>query len=199
MGSEGMTFLDEMIRFVAPIKRRLSLVVGRAILQAISDDTGLQILRLSLGKDETIEGVERIQNYGFSSVPDAGAEVVVLCVGGNRGQAIAVGVDDSRERKKGLQAGDVAVYRKGGDFILLKSSGIEIHSSGSVVVDAPTVNLSNAGTLKALITEDLIAYFNGHTHAGVTTGPGVTATPLPQIGALAVPPAPVLTSKTKAG
>lgn len=188
-----MSLLDELQRFVAPIKRRVALVVGRAVLEAVADGTGLQLVQLTAGKDEVLDGVERVQNYGFTSVPDQGAEVVILCVGGNRGQAIAVAVDDSRERKKGLQPGDVAVYRKGGDYILLNADGVKIHSSGKVVVDAATVELSNAATLKALITEDLVALFNGHTHAGVTSGAAVTATPLPQLTAA------VQTTKTKAG
>lgn len=184
-----MNIVAEMTRFVSPIRRRLSLVVARAILSALDDTKALQVLKVSTGPDEALDSIERIQNYGFTSVPEAGGEVVLVCVGGNRGQAIAIAADDSRERKKGLQAGDVAIYRKGGDFILLKSDGIEIYSN--------SVKLSNAGTLKALITEDLIGYFNGHTHA--VPALGTSATPLPQIGALAVPPAPVETTKTKAG
>ena len=188
-----MNIVAEMTRFVAPIRRRLSLVVGRGILSALDETKALQVLKVITGPDEALDSIEHIQNYGFTSVPEAGGEVVLVCVGGNRGQAIAIAADDSRARKKDLAPGDVAVYRKGGDYILLNADGIKIHSSGKVVVDAGTVELSNAGTLKALMTEDLVGIFNAHVHATVTSL-GVPTQP-----AVLIPPATAVTLKTKAG
>ena len=169
------------------------MVVGRAILRALDDTQGLQVVKISVGPGETLDGIERIQNYGFTSVPEAPSEAVVLSVGGNRSHAIAIAVDSSSNRKKGLAPGDTCVYNgKTGDYILLNADGVKIHSSGKVVVDAGTVELSNAGTLSALMTDEMVSIFNGHMHATAGTGPPVVPSTL-------ITPGQAVTSKTKAG
>ena len=196
-----MSLRDEMVRFIAPLKRQLSTVVGRAILRALDDTTALQLVRISTGPGEYLDKVERVQNYGFTSVPEAPSEAIVICPGGNRSQAIAIAIDSSANRKKGLAPGDTCVYNgKTGDYILLNADGVKIHSSGKVVVDAGTIELSNASALdlKALMTEDLITLFNGHTH--VCAAPGVVAsTPVDVFSVPIVLTTANATTKTKAG
>lgn len=185
---------DELLRFVAPMKRQIVGLIGRAVLQALDDTTALQLVKVSIGPGETIDGVERVQNYGFTSVPEAPSEAVILYVGGNRKQAIVIAMDSSSTRKKNLAPGDSCVYNgKTGDYILLNADGVKIHSSGKVVVDAGTVELSNAGTLSALMTDEMVSIFNEHVHATVTSL-GVPTPP-----ASPIIPGVAVTSKTKAG
>lgn len=93
-----------------PLRRRVRLMVSRAILNIINDAGGIQVVQVKLLANETRDGVERIQNYGHTSVPLPGAEGVMVCVSGNRDHGIVIAMDDGRHRLKGLQPGEVAMY-----------------------------------------------------------------------------------------
>lgn len=95
--------------------------VARAVLNVVDDEGNMQRVQISLLEDEVIDDVERFQDYGFTSVPEEGAEATVVFVGADRSHPIVVVADDRRVRKKGLNPGEVAVYHKNGDFIHLKN------------------------------------------------------------------------------
>lgn len=95
--------------------------VARAVLNVVDDEGNMQRVQISLLEDEVIDDVERFQDYGFTSVPEEGAEATVVFVGADRSHPIVVVADDRRVRKKGLKPGEVAVYHKNGDFIYLKN------------------------------------------------------------------------------
>ena len=114
---------------LAPLRRRLDNLVARAVVTLVSDTTTLQTLQLAVLDTETREACERVQQYGFTSVPlppdgAGGPEAVVLFVGGFRDHPLVVAVDDRRWRKKGLQPGESALYSDEGDYLLLKRSRI---------------------------------------------------------------------------
>ncbi|MDX2094368.1 MAG: phage baseplate assembly protein V [Alphaproteobacteria bacterium] len=98
----------------------VQLVIGRAVLSAVNDATKRQLVQFEALKGEIKDGVERMQQYGFSSVPLAGAQVLFVCLGGNRDHPVVVSVDDPRFRKSGMEPGEVAIYTDEGDYILLK-------------------------------------------------------------------------------
>lgn len=103
--------MDKLINsLLAPIRRRVRLMVSRAILSAVNDAGGIQAVQVKLLADEVRDSVERFQNYGMTSFPLPGAEGVMVCVSGNRDHGIVIAMDDRRYRIKGLQAGEVALY-----------------------------------------------------------------------------------------
>lgn len=184
--------IKKMRQMLEPIARRVMLVIGRASVHGTNDAKKRQTMQLMLLAGEAKENVERVQNYGFSSVPLAGAQAVVVCIGGNRDHPIVVAADDPRYRKHGLQAGEVAVYSRWGDYILLKESGIE------VVAPVVTIKASSkvrAETPEFEVTGDVIdrcdetdrssmrgmrQIFNLHTHSENNTGD--TDVPTQQMG-----------------
>ena len=118
--------LADLNRILQPIRTRLANVDARAIVSLVTDTTGIQTVQLGVLEGETRDGLERPQPYGFTSVPLAGAEAVVLFVGGKRDHGLVIAVDDRRYRKKGLAAGEVALYHKDGPFVLLKSTRVVV-------------------------------------------------------------------------
>ena len=131
--------------------------VARAVLNVVDDEGNMQRVQISLLEDEVIDGVERFQNYGFTSVPDGGSEATVVFVGADRSHPVVVVADDRRVRKKGLKPGEVAVYHKDGDFIHLKNENeIEVKTktfnvncttatlsaSSEITLDTPLVTLT---------------------------------------------------------
>lgn len=126
-----------MNKMLEPLRRRLATLVNRAVLQAVSDAGGLQELQVQALADEVMDRLERLQNYGMTSVPLPGAECVVLSVGGSRSNAVIIVVDDRRYRLQGLEGGEVALYtlddqEAPGHRIVLKRGGV-IEARGRVV------------------------------------------------------------------
>jgi len=107
---------------------------ARALISAIDDLKGLQEIAGSFMKGESRGKVEHPQQYGFSAVPfDAdeekdgkpglGPETFINFIGGNRSFPVAGAIDDRRHRMKGLEKGDVALFRG-------KDEGQQFHMNG---------------------------------------------------------------------
>ncbi|MEX2450378.1 MAG: phage baseplate assembly protein V, partial [Rhodospirillales bacterium] len=153
----GMTNpTDQLKIIVRRLVTRVKLMVGRCVLLAVNDTLNLQKVQVHALNGEILDGVERIQDYGFTSVPLAGAEGVVIAVGGNRSHALALSIFDRRNRLKDLQPGEVAIYshenadsETGHRIVLKNGREIEIYgdkmtviTDTSVEVVAPTVTVN---------------------------------------------------------
>lgn len=114
--------MDLILKVTAPIKRRIMLAIARGVIQSVKDTTGLQQMKLDLLADETIDRLDRVQNYGFTSVPKVGAEAVVLFLGGNRDHGVIIAADDRATRLKSLSPGDAAMYTTSGAKAVLKDA-----------------------------------------------------------------------------
>ena len=91
------------------LRRRVMLMIGRAVLTVVNDSTGLQTVQVEALRGEVIDGAERMQLYGITSHPLKGADVLVLSVGGVRQHPVVL-IDDRRHRVKGLAEGEVCIY-----------------------------------------------------------------------------------------
>lgn len=107
----------------ATLSRRIRLVAARGILSLVSDAAKMQGVQVKLLDGETREG-ERLQNYGFSSVPHGGAECVFLSLNGSRDQGVVIVADDRRYRFAGLKGGEVVVYDDQGQYTHFKRDGV---------------------------------------------------------------------------
>lgn len=152
-----------------PILNRLANLISRVVLSRVDDSKKMQLVQLTALDSETRENVERVQNYGFTSVPKPGAEGVAVFVGGYRDHGLVVAVDDRRYRPTGLQAGEVAVYADSGSRVLLKANGDVEITPGSGLVKVTGDVQADGISLKT------------HTH------PGSTLTTTATVGASATP------------
>lgn len=117
-------------RILGPILRRLRLMVSRAVVRLVDDDSKTQTLQLEILKGELYDRIERLQNYGITSVPLPGAEAIVLAAGGDRAHGITVVVGDKRYRLTGLEAGEVAIHDDKGQKVHLTRAGIVVDGGG---------------------------------------------------------------------
>jgi len=108
---------------------------------------------------ESVSG-ELFQHYGFSSAPLAGAEYLVIPVGGKSGHAVVVASEDGRYRLK-LQDGEVSLYTDEGDYVHMKrgrvievvTDDLVFKVKNKVRFETPLVEMSGdqhiAGSIKA--------------------------------------------------
>lgn len=146
------------------LQRRVFNLLARAVLTRLNDKKGMQILQVSLLQDEKKDGIERFQNYGFTSVPQRGAEAVIAFVGGNRDHALALVVEDRRFRLTGLKDGEVAIYDDQGQKIVLHRDHIRV-TAPKVVVESNDIHLGGEGGRKVARIGDKV-----HVQAGSSQG-----------------------------
>lgn len=99
--------------------QRAGLGLTRGVWRGGNDETLWQEGDVDLYWGERRTRVERIQNYGFTSVPmppssEGGrqrhAEVITGSLTGSRSHQMILAVDDRRHRRRGMQPGEVAMY-----------------------------------------------------------------------------------------
>lgn len=172
-----MFSLQDMQRFMRPIKNHIYGIVGRAILTAVNNSTKTQIVQIKAFGEEIFE-LERLQEYGFENYPDVAGdennEIIYLAIGGNRSLATVIRTHNRELRPKTLTAGEVMVYCKYGQKIHLKADG-------SILIDAGTNDITLTGNVNlkatggnAVMLDTMINKYNGHKH--VETG-GTTQVP----------------------
>ncbi|MDH4449212.1 MAG: phage baseplate assembly protein V [Rhodoferax sp.] len=162
---------------------RLRGMVARAVIRLVNDEVGLQAVQVSTTADNDPDDVERLQNYGFSSVPFAGAEGVALAVGGSQAHMIVINVDDRRYRIKGLKSGEVAIYDDLGKSVLMGRDGMELNGGGQPITikNTPKVRIESnlevtqdikdrCDTAGARTMSQMRTSHTGHTHTSATAG-----------------------------
>lgn len=178
-------------KVMAPIQRRVQLMVSRAVVNLVKETGLMQGVQVTILADEVADDVENFQAYGFTSSPLPGAEAIVVSIGGSRGHPVAVVVADRRTRFKGpggtgMALGEVAAYTDKGQRVHLKIDG----SMALVPVLTGTVDLGSDAPVEfvALATKVLTELaaiktaFDAHVHSGVTAGgasSGAPTVPMP--------------------
>lgn len=175
MHEQMQNLISNMLK---PLRNRVYNLISRAVLEKANDSGNMQIIKVGVLAGENRDDVENFQDYGFTSVAKAGAEVLIVCPQGNREHMIAVKVGDRTVRLKGLATGEVAIYDDLGSKIHLKRGGIiDVVSSSKVNVTSPEVEMSGNLTVKGNLTVDGTSQLEGAvtTGASITAGGAVTA------------------------
>lgn len=162
-----MVTLRHIEKLLAPIKRRITGMVTRALVSGIVEDLQRQNVQVQIHSDESADNIERFQNYGMSSVPPTGSEAILAALGGNLGNLVALAVEDKKVRPKG-EIGDVFLYH-------LEGHQIRLTKDGKIVVRATDVIFEAANSLTIISPETLI---QGplHVTGGISTDLGIFAT-----------------------
>lgn len=104
--------------YTDPLKRRILLMFARAVVTAINDSGGVQMVDLGVLEDEERDAVARPQDYGLSSNPPIGSQAVVAFFGGQRDRGVVLRVE-APDYRPNLETGEVALYDKDGNFVKL--------------------------------------------------------------------------------
>lgn len=154
---------------IRTLGNRVMMAFARGVLRAVSDSTARQTLQVELLRGELRDGVERMQNYGFTAHPHPGADAAIAFVAGNREQGIALVVDDRRYRLK-LQPGEVAMYDDLGNKIQLLRDRVQITAVQALEIVTPNVTIAGNVAITGTLTNNGKDVGSTHTHPGDSGG-----------------------------
>lgn len=138
---------------------------GKVALATVGQRIMLQMTGMS---NETLSGVELLHPFGYSALPPAGADLVMLQVLGQRGHIVALGGDALGGAIADLGPGECGLSAVPGTQIVMHTDRIEITANDLPIVinagTAPvTVNAQNITLAGASIALNAPAVtVNGH-------------------------------------
>ena len=162
--------MNGLDRLLGPLKRRIMLMIGRAVVELVNDGQKLQAVQISLLEGEVRVNVERFQNYGMTSCPHPGAEAIAASVMGNRDHCVVIAVDDRRYRLQSLEQGEVALYDDLGHKVHLTRTGIVIDGAGHemTIANVPVVNIPDGDVV--ISGKSFLNHVHPENDAGGPTG-----------------------------
>ncbi|MGF7454249.1 phage baseplate assembly protein V [Pasteurella bettyae] len=148
----------------------------RGVLHLVKSADNIQKVQASGLADETLQDVELMQQFGFTSVPPANTQAVILPIGGQTTHGIVIATENGSFRLKNLQGGEVAVYDESGSSIVLKKGRLieidcdvlKINAATKVDISSPLVETDQVFTAQGQI--------NGNGGMAVQGGSGASFT-----------------------
>lgn len=125
---------------------RVNTVDDSGAVQMMQVDHGPQGPSGSLSLHDKIP---RLLEWGFFSNPPPGADVAVICVGGDRGNAVVVATGHQKHRQKNTPSGDAGIHDMRGAYLWLTADGPVIDAAGGKVTiqNASDINITGSGTV----------------------------------------------------
>ena len=171
-----------MRRLGQTIKERTESALGavrqafRGTLNLVKSADNIQKVQVSGLADETLQDVELMQQFGLTSVPPAGTQVVVLPMGGATTHSIVIATENGSFRVKNLKSGETAVYDESGSTIILKQGRLieidcdilKITATTKVEISSPIVETDHVFTAQGQI--------NGNGGMAIQGGSGASFT-----------------------
>lgn len=175
--------------------RRVQLMSSWGRVTFSDDSRSAQLLQVKLNDSETRDDTPRIAEFGLTSRPPDGSDVLVVFLGGDRSKGVVVATAHQGSRPKGLLAGETMLYDLWGKSVYLtKAGGIVVEAQGAPVTvnNATTVTINAADSVELVtpllhVTGDIVAdgnitdsvrsmaadrgLFNSHTNGSGTTTP----------------------------
>lgn len=131
----------------------------RSVLHLVKSADNIQKVQASGLADETLQDVELMQQFGFTSVPPTNTQAVILPIGGQTTHGIVIATESGSFRVKNLQGGEVAVYDESGSSIVLKKGRLieidcdvlKINAATKVDISSPLVETDQVFTAQGQI------------------------------------------------
>ncbi|VVP61980.1 hypothetical protein PS870_06493 [Pseudomonas fluorescens] len=128
--------------------RRIQLMANWGRVTFSDDSQTAQLLQVKLNDTETRDGTPRIAEFGFTSRPPDGSDVLVVFLGGDRSKGVVVATGHQASRPINLLAGESMLYD-------LQGKSIHLTASDGIVVKAQEAPLTvnNATTVAVNASE----------------------------------------------
>lgn len=133
--------------------RRIQMMFGRGRVTLVDDSGTVQKMQVQMSAMETSDARYRLAEFGFSSNPPVGSDILALHVTGDRAGGAVFATNHQPSRPKGLKSGESMLYSQDGKQVYMTASGgivVEAKGQDVTVNDAANVtwNCSGDFTLK---------------------------------------------------
>lgn len=133
---------------IGQVYRRLQLLVAQGVATLV----GAEKVQAKVLDGEVLDNVARVEPYGFSYRPKAGAQTYLLFPAGDRSYGVAIVVGDKRYQMS-LQEGEVGLHDDEGNHVHLRRGGvIEVKAATKVVADTPLFETSGDAVVGGSLT-----------------------------------------------
>lgn len=119
-------------------------MLRRGAIVAADDSGAQQLLTLSGLASEQLKKVVRVQSFGLSSNPPAGASGLIAALGGRSDRAMFVGGEDPASRPRSIPTGGTTIYDAYGQALSFVENNVRlvcanftIQASGKIVLQGP--------------------------------------------------------------
>jgi len=162
--------MRDVMRYV---ERRLAGVrlAYRAVLSTLGKGAAMQLAQAEGLAGETVQAAELCQQFGFTSGPPKGTQLIILPLGGSTAHSVVIATENGAYRVD-VASGEACVYSQWGDKVHLKKELIEVETktlrikaSEQVIFETPNISMqgTNGGAAAASMTGSL------HTTGAVTS------------------------------
>ena len=142
----------------------------------VKDGGKTPTVQLRLNGLQTIDDVQVVHHFGFSSSAPVNSKMVSVSVSGDRSRTVIIGSVEGATRRKDLVTNETVVFDGWGNEVHLSQAGITVKHGTLVTIDAPgcTVKAPNGLRVEGHIdcTGEVRANCDGqavtlsqHTHA----------------------------------
>ncbi len=125
--------------------QRIRMLIGRGRITTGNDTGAVQQLQVQLAGVETGDNRPRVAEFGFTSMPPAGADAVVVFLSGDRSAGVVVATNHQQSRPRGMKPGETMVYSQDGKCVYFSDAGIVVDAKGQPV----TVQNASVATIQA--------------------------------------------------
>ncbi|MDE8559054.1 phage baseplate assembly protein V [Pantoea vagans] len=129
--------------------RQIKMMLGIGKVTGMKDTGPAQTLQYRNAIE--VMTAARLAEFGFSSGPPVGSDVVVAFLGGDRSNPVVIATNSKAYRHTGLKSGETVIYDQWGQFIKLTEHGITVEANGQ------PVTVSRATVVTITGTEEVIA------------------------------------------
>ncbi|MGC4076294.1 MAG: phage baseplate assembly protein V [Rubrivivax sp.] len=198
-----------MTRAIEAMRRQVARAAAGARAAFRGVLTGLQLapkIQLASGEGlagEQLDRIELLQQFGFTSAPPTGSQLIVVPLGGRSSASVIVATEHGAYRFELGASGEACVYNQWGDFVhlrqdrtmhlvaearvLIETNHLDVVASGGMNVTTPKLTVSgdiqaggdvaDAGGAKTM--RGMRQTFDAHRHAendnGGPTNPPATS------------------------
>lgn len=139
---------------------RITMLFGRGRVTGPVDDSGtVQMMQVQMSGLEVADERYRVAEFGFTSNPPIGSDVLALHIAGDRTAGAVIGTNHQPSRPTGLQPGESMLYSQDGKHVYITASGgIAVFANGQPVnVTGATTVTVNASQEISLISQTKVA------------------------------------------
>ncbi|MDP9153932.1 MAG: phage baseplate assembly protein V [Pseudomonadota bacterium] len=115
------------------LSRRMLLMMSRGGVSMTDDTKPVQTIQAQVNQLELIDDLPRFAEYGFTSNPPKGTQVVIAFKNGDRDDGIVIATSNAKYRMTGLATGEVAIHDDTGQSVYLSAAGMILNGGGKPV------------------------------------------------------------------